>query len=94
MVKNTSSKNHWSLGRQRRLASFLPELAAPLADSFVGYVDATFEQQVLDVTVAVAEPIIGPDAVANDFSGKAVILVPLRVSGRGHPWLPICLPYD
>jgi hypothetical protein len=25
-------------------------------------------------------------------SGKAVVLVTLSVGGRGHPWLPMCLP--
>jgi hypothetical protein len=35
---------------------------------------AAFEQQFLNVAVAEAEAVIESDAVANDFSGKAVFL--------------------
>jgi hypothetical protein len=50
---------------------------------------AAFEQQFLNVAVAEAEAVIESDAVANDFSGKAVMLVTLAVGGRGHAELPI-----
>ena len=33
--------------------------------------------------------IIEPDAMADDFAGKAVIFVALGVSGWRHVWLPI-----
>jgi hypothetical protein len=35
-----------------------------------------------------------PDAVTDDFSRKAVGLVTLGGGGRGHVWLPLCLPSD
>jgi hypothetical protein len=72
----------------------LPELAAPLADRFVGHVDTTFELQLFDIAVAQGEPIVESDAVAHDFSGKAMILVTLGVGGSGHTWLPIGLSSD
>jgi hypothetical protein len=62
----------------------LPELPAPLADGLVGDFDAALEQQFLDVAVAEAEAVIEPDPMADDFARIAVILVTLRVSGRGH----------
>ena len=67
----------------------LPELATPLADGFIGDVDAAFEQELLHVAVAQGETIVEPDAVADDLAGKAVIFVTLGVSGRSHAWLPI-----
>jgi hypothetical protein len=67
----------------------LPELAAPLTDGLLRDNDATDEQQLFDIPGAQAKTIIKPHAVANDFSGKAVILISLRGGGRGHIWLPI-----
>jgi len=67
----------------------LPTLQTPLADSLMGDVDTTFEQQFLHVAVAQGEAIIEPDAMANDLARKAVVLVAFRVSGWRHIWLPI-----
>ena len=60
----------------------LPKLPAPFADGFVGHGDTTFEQEFLHIAVAQGEAIVQPDAVANDFAGKAVILVTLGVGWR------------
>ena len=60
-----------------------------LADSFIGDVDAEFEQQLLHAGLGQSEPMTGPDAVADDFTGKAVVLVTLGIGRRGHAWLPI-----
>jgi hypothetical protein len=67
----------------------LPELAAPLADGFMGDVDTVFTQQFLHVAVAPGESIGEPDAVADNLAWKAVIFVALGGGGRGHGWLPI-----
>jgi hypothetical protein len=62
----------------------LPKLATPLADRFVGHSDAALEQQLLGVTVAQGKPIVEPDTVADDFAGKAVVLIARGVGRRGH----------
>jgi hypothetical protein len=67
----------------------LPELETPLANGFRGHVDAACKQQLLPVAVALGEPIVKPDPMADDFSGKAVVLVALGVGRRGRVWLPI-----
>src|SRR5690349_4446174 len=38
---------------------------------------------------AQGEAIGEPDAMTDNFTGKAVVLVPLGVGRRGHVWLPI-----
>jgi hypothetical protein len=68
----------------------LPELQTPLADGFIGNVDAAFIQQLLHVAVAQVKAIVELDPVADNFAGKAVIFVALRVRGRGHVRLPLC----
>jgi hypothetical protein len=68
----------------------LPKLQTPLTDSFIGHVDAAFEQELLHVAVAQLKAIVEPDPVTDDFAGKAVIFVALGVGGRGHAWLPLC----
>ena len=50
--------------------------------------DPACKEQLLHVAVTQREAIIEPDAMANDFTGKAVIFVALRVSGWRHVWLP------
>ena len=67
----------------------LPELEAPLADGFIGDVDAAFKQHLLHIAVAQGEPRVEPDAMADDLAGEAVIFVALGVDGRRHVWLPI-----
>src|SRR5262245_10637754 len=57
----------------------LAKLPIPLADRFVRYGDATFEQEFLHVAVAQGKTIGEPDAVTDDFTGQAMILVALGV---------------
>jgi hypothetical protein len=63
----------------------------PFPDGFIRHDHTAGEQELFDIPVAQAKSIIESHAVANDFSGKAVILVSLRGGGRGHTWLPICM---
>src|SRR5215510_2011232 len=67
----------------------LPKLQTPLADGFMGDVDAALKQEFLHVAVTQREAIIEPDSMADDLAGKAVIFVALGVSGWRHGWLPI-----
>src|SRR5215468_10160064 len=67
----------------------LSKLEAPLADGLVGHIDAALEQDLLHVAVAQREAIVEPDPMADDLTWKAVVLVTLGVSRRGHAWLPI-----
>src|SRR5215470_523138 len=64
----------------------LPKLPAPLADGFVGHCDAAFEQEFLHVAIAQGEAIGEPDAMTDNFTGKAVVLVTLGVGRRGYVW--------
>jgi hypothetical protein len=41
------------------------------------------------VAVAQGEALVGPDPMADDFSGKAVMFVALGVGRRVHVWLPV-----
>src|SRR5262252_82276 len=59
----------------------LPKLQTPLADGLVGHVDAALEQEFLYITVAQREAIVEPDPVTDDFTGKAVVLIAVGVSG-------------
>src|SRR6185295_12936741 len=67
----------------------LPKFPTPCADRFVGDDDAACAQECLHVTVAQGEAIVEPDAVTDDFTGNAVILVTCGVCGWGHAWLLI-----
>ena len=62
----------------------LPKLQTPLADSLMGHVDATLEQDLLYVAVAQREAIIELDAMADDLAGKAMVLVAFGISGWRH----------
>src|SRR5262247_698156 len=53
----------------------LPELLAPLPDRFIGHDDATSEQELFHVAVAETKAEVQPDAMANDFRWKSVILI-------------------
>jgi len=59
----------------------LPELAAPLADRFVGHSDPAFHADLVHITVAQSEAVGEPDPMTDDFAGKAVVLVSFGVSG-------------
>ena len=58
------------------LGIVLPKLTAPLADRFVGHLDTAFQEDLLNVAVAQVESVVEPDPMADNFAGKAVILVP------------------
>jgi hypothetical protein len=62
----------------------LPELLTPATDRFVGDLDTTFEKDFLNVSVAQGEPIIEPDAMANDLRWKAVVFVSVGLGWRRH----------
>src|SRR5690606_24103587 len=62
----------------------LPEFATPLADRFVGHVDAAFQQEFLHVAVAQGKAVVKPDPMADDLAWKAVVFVTIGVSRWGH----------
>jgi hypothetical protein len=62
----------------------LAELPTPLPDGFVSHRYPASQQQFFDIPIAEAEPVVEPDAMADNFSGKAVVFVTLR----GHAFLP------
>src|SRR5215475_4687291 len=69
----------------------LPEGATPLPDGFIRHNNAAGEQEFFDISIAQAEAIIEPHAVADDVRRKAVVLVTVRCSWRGHAWPPLYL---
>jgi hypothetical protein len=62
----------------------LAELAAPLADGFVGHDDPTGEQQLFDIAVAQAEAEIEPHRMADDLARKSMMFVGMRWDGGVH----------
>jgi len=65
----------------------LPKLQTPLADGFMGDVDTASTEQLLHIAIAQGEALVEPDDMADDFAGKAVMLVVLGGSGWRHVWL-------
>jgi len=55
----------------------------------MGHVDAALEQEFFHVAGAQREAVVEPDAMTDDFAGKAVVLVAFGGSGWRHVWLPI-----
>src|SRR5688572_19975993 len=53
----------------------LAKLTAPLADRFIGHDDTTSEQELFHVAVAETKAEVQPDAMADDFNGKTMMLV-------------------
>jgi SOS-response transcriptional repressor LexA len=53
----------------------LAKLATPSSDRLVGHDHATDEQEFLHIAVAEAEPVVQPDAMADNFGRKAVVLI-------------------
>ena len=53
----------------------LAKLPAPLADRFIGHDDPTSEQELFHVAVAETKAEVQPDAMADDFRWKSVLLV-------------------
>jgi hypothetical protein len=76
-----SASNGWLfVSRLRATATqligvVLPKLLTPLPDGFMRHGDAALEQEFLHIAVAQGEPIVKPDAVADDVAEKAVALV-------------------
>ena len=68
---------------------FWPELYAPATDRFIGHLDLSLREQILDITEAQAEAMIEPDCVLDDFGWETV---PAIVAlGCFHPTtLPNC----
>jgi len=58
----------------------LSELAAPLANGFIGHAHAAFQQQLFNIAEAQAEVEVQPHRMAEDLYRKAVVL--LVLSGR------------
>ena len=53
----------------------LPELPARLPDGFVRHHDPAGEQERFDITVAEAEPVVQPHAMADDLGWKPMMFV-------------------
>jgi hypothetical protein len=62
----------------------LAKLPAPLADRFIRHDDATGEQELFHVAVAQTEAEVQPDAMADDFNGKTMMLVIIRTGWCVH----------
>jgi hypothetical protein len=60
------------------------EFDAPQTDGFSAYCDATFSQQIFDVSVAQVKAIVEPDGVRNDIWEQSVAFI-----GIHGPVLPI-----
>jgi hypothetical protein len=59
-------------------------LATPLTDGFIGDADTALPQEFLHIAVAQRGVCIEPDAMMEDLTGEAVVLVAFRVSGWSH----------
>src|SRR5262245_34028744 len=66
------------------IAIVLPKLPTPLTDGFMGHRDAALEQQFFHIAVAQGEAIRESDAMADDLTGEAMVLIAFRVSAWGH----------
>jgi hypothetical protein len=53
----------------------LTKLSTPLANRFIRHEDAAGKQQIFDIPVAEAEPVVQPHTMADDLDRKAIILV-------------------
>jgi len=67
----------------------VPTLPTPRAEGLVRHLDAALEQALLHVAVASRVAIREPDAMADDRTGEAVVLVACGISGWRHVWRPI-----
>jgi len=61
-------------------------VALALTTPVVGHSDTASEQEILHLAVAQGAPRRKPDPVADNFTGKAVVLVARGVGWRGHTW--------
>ena len=62
----------------------LSKFPTPLTDGFMGHRDAALEQTFFHIAVAQGEAVVKPDTMADDLTGKTVVLVAFGVSGRGR----------
>jgi len=90
-LRNRTGNDSLVIARLRTTATqpigvILPKLPTPFADGFVGHGDTTFAQEFLHVAIAQGEAIVEPDAMTDNFTGKAVVLVTLGVGRRGYVW--------
>jgi hypothetical protein len=53
----------------------LAKFPTPLPDRLIGDDNATDKEQLFDIPVTEAEPVVQPDAVADDLGRKAVVLI-------------------
>jgi hypothetical protein len=67
----------------------LPTLPTPLADRFMGHGDTAFAQEILPVAGVQSEARGEPDAMPDEVTGTAVMLITLGPGWSGHVWLPI-----
>src|SRR6516162_8394394 len=66
----------------------LPEPVAPGPDRLIGHVDTTFEHQLLHVAEAQREPVIQPDATADDLGRKPEPFIRRACSGHDRRSCP------
>ena len=69
------------LATPQLIGVILSELAAPLADGFVGHGDPAFHEDLLDVAVAQGEAVVEPDPMTDDVAGEAGVLVAFVMRG-------------
>ena len=66
----------------------LPEPVAPGPDRLIGHVHTTFEHQLLHVAEAQREPVIQPDAMADDLGRKPEPFIRRACSGHDRRSCP------
>ncbi len=66
----------------------LPEPVAPGPDRLIGHVDTTFEHQLLHVAEAQREPVVQPDAMADDLARKPEPFIRRACSGHDRRSCP------
>src|SRR6478735_7222959 len=66
----------------------LPEPLAPSPDRLIGHVETTFEHQLLHVAEAQREPVVQPDAMADDLGWKPEPFIGRACSGHDRRSCP------
>ena len=66
----------------------LPEPLAPGPDRLIGHLDTTFEHQLPHVAEAQREPVLQPDAMADDLGPKPEPFIPRACSGHDRRSCP------
>ena len=62
----------------------LAKFPAPLADGLIRDDHSAFEEELFDIAVTEAEPLIQPDPMADDLPGETVVLVAVRCGWSIH----------